>query len=281
MLADETLRRSFLYLSGAYPQMLAAAGSFDADLFCFDLEDGVPPPQKPAARERIAEVLRTVDFGGRERLLRVNGLDTEWGHPDLALAATLPLDGVLLPKVEGAADVRHAEAVLDAAGASAGLRIWCLIETPLGVLRAEEIASSSRRLAGIVIGGADLAETTRSRHTADRIPQLTALSLCILAARAHGLAVIDAIHPNFRDDTGFEDSCRRAVELGFDGKSIALPMTIPIANRVFGPSEAEIAQAREQVAAVAGDQSGYASLHLKNARRILARAETIAGRARG
>jgi citrate lyase subunit beta/citryl-CoA lyase len=148
------------------------------------------------------------------------------------------------------------------------------------VLRAEEIASSSRRVAGIVIGGSDLAETTRSRHTPDRIPQVTALSLCILAARAYGLAIIDAVHPNLRDEAGFAESCERGVELGFDGKSAVLPATLAIANRVFGPSEEEIAHAREQVAAAGGASDGYASLHLIHARRVVARAEKIAARTR-
>jgi len=182
--------------------------------------------------------------------------------------------------VEGAADVRRAEAVLDAAGARS-LDIWCLIETPLGVLRAEEIASTSRRIAGIVIGGADLAETTRSRHTPERIPQATALSLCVLAARAFGLSIIDAVHPNFRDDTGFEESCLRGVEFGFDGKSVVLPATLGIANRLFGPSEDEIMHAREHIAAAGDASGGYASLHLLHARRVLARADQIARRAQG
>lgn len=272
----EPLRRSLLYLAGAYPEMLGNFPAFTADLFCFDLEDGTPPPEKIVARERIARALSKPDPAGRERLLRVNGLDTPWGHDDLTFAATLPIDGVLLPKVEGAGAVRQALNVLDAAGAPKTLAIWCLIETPLGVLRAEEIASSSVRVAGLVIGGSDLAETTRARQTANRLPQLTALSHCILAARAYGLAIIDAVHPNYRNEEGFAESCARAVELGFDGKSIALPSTIAIANAVFAPSSEEIEAARAQLA-VAGDaQSGYANLHLLHAHRLIARANQIA-----
>lgn len=270
------LRRSMLYLAGAYPEMLGAFPKFPADMFCFDLEDGTPPNQKIAARERIAEALRANDPTGRERLLRVNGLDTPWGHDDLVLAAGLPLEGVLLPKVEGAGMVRQALAILDAAGAPASLAVWCLIETPMGVLRAEEIATASDRVAGFVIGGTDLAETTRTRQTADRLPQLHALSHCVLVARAYGLTIIDAVHPNYRNDDGFAESCRQGVELGFDGKSIVLPATVAAANAAFGPNAEDIAYAREQVAAAAGSQDGYASLHLAHARRVLALADHIA-----
>ena len=271
----EPLRRSMLYLAGAYPDMIDAFPNFPADMFCFDLEDGTPAGQKLVARERIAVALRSRDAGGRERLLRVNGLDTPWGHEDLTLAATLPLDGVLLPKVEGAGCVRQALTVLEAAGAPETLAIWCLIETPMGVLRAEEIATASPRVAGLVIGGTDLAETSRARQTPDRLPQLSALSHCVLVARAYGLAIIDAVHPNYRNADGFAESCTRGVELGFDGKSVALPQTIALANAIFGPSPDEIAAARAQLAASDGGQDGYASLHLLHARRLLARAEQI------
>ncbi|OCC24157.1 hypothetical protein MB02_07755 [Croceicoccus estronivorus] len=272
----EPLRRSMLYLSGAYPDMLGVYPKFPADMFCFDLEDGTPPADKIVARQRIADALNDPDPAGRERLLRVNGFDTPWGYDDLVTAAGMPLDGVLLPKVEGAGAVRQAIAVLDAAGAPASLNVWCLVETPMGVLRAEEIATSSERVAGLVIGGTDLAETTHTRQTAGRLPQLAALSHCVLVARAYGLAIIDAVHPNYKNDDGFAESCALGVEFGFDGKSIALPATIAAANAAFGPSEDEIAHAREQVAASDGVGDGYASLHLAHARRLLARAEQVA-----
>ncbi|QZP09035.1 CoA ester lyase [Caenibius sp. WL] len=277
MADTEPLRRSMLYLAGAYPEMLGIYPRFPADLFCFDLEDGTPPADKVAARERIAEVLRTIpDGAGRERLLRVNGLDTPWGHDDCTAAAQMPLSGVLVPKVEGAGMVRQVEAILNAAGAPQDMRIWCLIETPLGVLRAEEIATASPRVAGLVIGGTDLAETLHVRQTPDRLGVLYALSHTVLVARAHGLAVIDAVHPNYANTDGFAESCAQGVEWGFDGKSVVLPATIAAANAAFGPSEDEIAHARAQVAAAGEAQDGYASLHLAHARRLLAKADHIA-----
>ena len=277
MADTEPLRRSMLYLAGAYPEMLGIYPRFPADLFCFDLEDGTPPADKVAARERIAEVLRTIpDGAGRERLLRVNGLDTPWGHDDCTAAAQMPLSGVLVPKVEGAGMVRQVEAILNAAGAPQDMRIWCLIETPLGVLRAEEIATASPRVAGLVIGGTDLAETLHVRQTPDRLGVLYALSHTVLVARAHGLAVIDAVHPNYANTDGFAESCAQGVKWGFDGKSVVLPATVAAANAAFGPSEDEIAHARAQVAAAGEAQDGYASLHLAHARRLLAKADHIA-----
>lgn len=230
-------RRSMLYLAGPYADLLAAYPQFPADMFCFDLEDGTPPREKVTARERIAATLRSVaDPAARERLLRVNGLDTPWGHEDLTAAADLPITGVLLPKVEGAGVVRQAQAVLAAAGAPDSMTIWCLIETPLGVLRAEEIATASPRVAGLVIGGSDLSKTLRVPQTASRIGLLHVLSHCVLVARAHGLAIIDALHPNFANADGFAESCHQSFELGFDGKSVVLPATISIANATFASS---------------------------------------------
>lgn len=276
---NEKLRRSMLYLSGSYPAMLARVRYFPADMFCFDVEDGVSPGDKSAARDRIADTVRNTDFAGRERIIRVNGLDTPWGYDDIAAAATLPIDGILLPKVEGGASVRQAVKILEEAHAPDNFAVWCLIETPLGVLRAEEIAASSRRLAGLVIGGNDLAETTGSRDTPERLPQLMALSLCILAARAHRIAVIDAVHPDYTDHSGFPESCRRAVELGFDGKSIAVPETIAAANVAFGPTPADIERAQSRIdAARAVGGNAYEDLRLASDRRLLARAACIAAR---
>ncbi len=270
------LRRSMLYLAGAYPEMISAYPRFPADLFCFDLEDGTPPAMKAAARQTIAEILhQTPDAARRERLLRVNGLDTPWGYADCVAAATLPLSGVVVPKVDGAGMVRQVEAVLNAAGAPADMRIWCLIETPLGVLRAADIATASPRIAGLVVGSTDLAEALNVRQTASRMNMLCALGQIVLVARAHGLAVIDGVHPNYANTDGFAESCAQGVEWGFDGKSVVLPATIAMANAAFGVSQGDIAQARAQVTAADQAQDGYVSRHFAHARRLLARAAHI------
>ena len=129
-------------------------------------------------------------------------------------------DAILIPKVESADDVHAALAVLDAAGAPAALGLWCMMETPLAILDAKLIAGASPRLAALVMGTSDLAKDLGAAHTPTRSPLLTSLSLCILAARAHGLAVLDGVHLDLADDEGFAAACRHGRDLGFDGKTL-------------------------------------------------------------
>src|SRR5579859_5097687 len=150
-------RRSVLYMPGANARALEKARGLAADGLIFDLEDAVLPDAKPGARKIIADALATGGYGKRERLLRVNGLDTPWGHDDLAAAAGMDVHGVVLPKVESAATVKQSLAILERAGAPAGLAIWVMMETPLAMLHVEEIAASSPRLAGFIMGTSDLA----------------------------------------------------------------------------------------------------------------------------
>jgi citrate lyase subunit beta/citryl-CoA lyase len=273
-------RRSVLYLPGANPRALEKARGLPADALIFDLEDAVAADAKADARSIVAAALEQGGYGARELILRVNALSTPWGEDDLALAATLPIHGVLLPKVESADDVRAAQAVYDATGAERTLDIWCMIETPLGVLRAGEIAAAGGRLAGFVMGTNDLVKDLGARHTANRLPIVTALSLAILAARAHGLAIIDGVHIDLDDDAGFETACRQGVELGFDGKTLIHPRTIDAANRIFAPSADDIAAAHRMIAgfeAAKAEGKGVAridgklveQLHVDSARRLL------------
>jgi citrate lyase subunit beta/citryl-CoA lyase len=275
------LRRSFHYVPGGYQQLLEGASKVPADVICFDLEDSVPAPGKVAAREQVSRCVLAQDFGPREVVIRVNDFGTPWGEADVTALASLPIDGILLPKAESAAYVQKAAALAEAAGASPRLRFWCQIETPRGVLRAEEIALSHPRVVGFVIGGSDLAETLHARHTPQRLPLLGALSHTLLVARAHGLAIIDAVHPNYKNDDGFAESCRQAAELGFDGKSVAFARQIMAANAAFGPSAEALAQAKQSIAGAAagGAQSGYDNLHLAHARQVVEFAEAIAARA--
>jgi citrate lyase subunit beta / citryl-CoA lyase len=269
-------RRSILYVPGDKPRALEKARSLDADGIIFDLEDAVAPENKDAARQAIAEAVGSGGYGHRELILRVSALDCE---EDFALAHALEIDGVLLPKVDspatvhaGAQRTRHA--------------LWCMIETPLGVLRAAEIAGASDRLAGFVAGTNDLVKELGARHTPDRTPLLTSLSLMLLGARAHGLAALDGVHISLDDPEGFEAACRQAVELGFDGKTLVHPDTIEPANRIFAPAAEEIASARAMVAAwqeARAQGLGVArvsgkmveQLHVDEAERLLALAEAI------
>src|SRR3954468_13520306 len=223
-------RRSVLYLPGSNPRALDKARVLPADGLIFDLEDAVAPEAKQAARATVAAALSEGGYAPRELILRVNGLDTVWGHADLAVAATLPIDAVLLPKVESAELVRLTVNTLDALGAPPSLSIWCMIETPLGVLRAAEIAEASPRLGALVLGTSDLTKDLNARETRDRLPLMTALGLVLLAARAHGCAVLDGVQLDLADAEGFAESCRQGREIGFDGKTIIHPTQIAPAN---------------------------------------------------
>lgn len=280
-------RRSVLYMPGSNPRALEKARGLAADALIFDLEDAVSPDAKEGARTIIADAVAAGGYGQRELILRTNGLDTAWGYGDLAAAAKMAIHGVLLPKVESAATVRQAAAILDKAGAPPELAIWCMMETPMGMLHAEEIAASHPRLAGFVMGTSDLANDLHARHTRDRLPMLTGLSLCLLAARAYGLTVLDGVYLDLSDDEGFAYSCRQGVELGFDGKTLIHPKTIAAANEAFGPSAAEIEQAKKQIAGfeaalaegksvVLVDGKLVENLHVASAKRLLALVARIA-----
>ncbi len=279
-------RRSVLYMPGSNARALDKARTLAADGLIFDLEDAVAPDAKETARRQVCEALAAGGYGRREILVRVNGLGTPWGHADVAAAATSGGHAVLVPKVESADAVRQVEQIMKAAGAPDDMAIWCMMETPRGILKAEEIAQASPRLGGFVMGTSDLAKDMHAAHTRDRLPMLTGLGLCLLAARAYGLAIVDGVHLDLADDEGFEHSCRQGLELGFDGKTLIHPKTIETANRVFAPTEAEIAWSRKIIdahAAAAAEGKGVVvvdgklveNLHVENARRIVALAERI------
>lgn len=279
-------RRSVLYMPGSNARALEKGRSLPADGLILDLEDAVAPDAKAAARDTIAQALAAGGYGGRELIVRVNGLNTPWGYDDLRMAAASGADAVLLPKVESADAVRQAEAVLRAAGAPAGQTIWCMMETPLGILNVKEIAGASPAVGALVLGTSDLAKDLHAAHTAQRLPMITSLGLCLLAARAYGLAVLDGVHLDLNDDEGFAASCRQGRELGFDGKTLIHPKTIAACNAAFAPDADEIAQAHRIIAAhaeaaaagkgvVLVDGKLVENLHVENARRLVALAEAI------
>ncbi len=287
MPAETRPRRSVLYMPGANPRALEKARGLKADALIFDLEDAVSPDAKPAARQIISDALASGGYGQRELLLRVNGLDTAWGHDDLAASAKLPVHGVVLPKIESAATIRQSLAILDRAGAPESLGIWCMMETPLAMLRADEIAGASPRLTGFIMGTSDLANDLRARHTRDRLPLITGLGLSLLAARGHGIAILDGVYLDLADDEGFAASCRQGVELGFDGKTLIHPKQLDAANQAFAPTEAELAQARRFIEGFEAAQAQgkgvvqidgklVENLHVANSKRLLAMAARIA-----
>jgi len=279
-------RRSLLYMPGSNPRALEKARGLPADGLIIDLEDAVAADTKEAARAIVAAALAAGGYGTRELVLRVNQLDTPWGHSDLAVAATMPIDAVLLPKVENPDRVRLTLSLLDALGASERLAVWCMIETPLGVLAAREIAAASRRLAALVLGTSDLTKELHALATRDRLPLITSLGLAMLAARAYGLAILDGVHFDLSDNEGFAFACRQGRELGFDGKTLIHPKQIAPANAAYAPSPEEIEYSRRVIAAHAeGAAAGKGvvlvdgklveGLHVENARRLLAVAGEI------
>ncbi|MEM1162980.1 MAG: CoA ester lyase [Pseudomonadota bacterium] len=279
-------RRSVLYMPGSKPRALDKARGLPADSLILDLEDAVPPAEKITARTTVAEALAAGGYGKREIVIRVNGLDTEWGADDLIAAAACHPDAVLMPKVDGAAMIRDVDARLTAAGAPDTTRIWAMMETPLGMLNAGEIAASSPRLTCFVMGTNDLVKELGAAHTETRLPVITALGLCMLAARAHGLAILDGVYNAFRDEDGLRASCEQGLEFGFDGKTLIHPAQLEVTNHVFAPSDDQIALAEKYVTAFAEvEAAGQAvavvdgkiveNLHVETARALLAKAEAI------
>lgn len=280
-------RRSVLYMPGSNLRAQEKAKTLPVDGVILDLEDATAPDKKEEARDIIRQTLqKRAEFGGRELIVRVNGLDTPWGYGDLAAMANAGADAILLPKVDSADTVRRSVAVLEANGAPPTLAVWCMLETARGVMHAEEIADAHPRVACFVMGTSDLARELNCAHTPLRLPMLTSLGLCLLAARAAGLAILDGVHLDLEDSAGFEAACVQGRELGFDGKTLIHPKQIEAANRAFAPSEEEVAQARKIIAAwhaakaegkgvVVVDGRLVENLHVAMAQRTIALHEAI------
>lgn len=271
--------RSALYIPGSKPRALDKARGLPVDAILFDLEDAVSPDEKVTARDVLSSALAMGGYGGRARIVRINALDTPWGRDDAAALSDMGCDAVLLPKVNGPADVDALAALLP------GLPVWAMMETPMGVLNAAAIAAHPM-VEGFVLGTNDLAKDLRTRPGAGRAPLMTALQTCLLAARAHGIVAIDGVYNAFKDDEGLRAECAQGRDMGFDGKSLIHPAQVAIANEAFAPSPEEIDLARRQIAAFEAAQAegqGVAvvdgsiveNLHVATARATLARAEAI------
>lgn len=277
--------RSVLYIPGSKERALEKARDLACDAIIFDLEDAVAVEEKVNARALLAQTLTSADYGGRARIVRVNGLDSEWGRDDLvafaaAIKAGAKVDAVLIPKVSKAADLDAVAELIPA------VPLWAMMETALGMLNAAEIAAHPR-LQGMVMGTNDLAKELGSRFRPDRLAMQAGLGLCLLAARAHGRIIVDGVYNAFKDDDGLRVECEQGRDMGFDGKTLIHPAQLDIANAAFAPSEAEIDLARRQIAAFDEAQrqgQGVAvvdgkiveNLHIVTARQILAKAEAIA-----
>jgi len=283
-------RRSVLYMPGSNGRALEKAKSLAADALILDLEDAVAPEAKETARTQVCAAVKAGGFGNREIVIRINGLETQWGEADLHAAAAAVPDAVLIPKPNTGADIARATEALARAGAPDATRLWAMIETPLAILNLADIAAASRRpgarLACFVMGTNDLVKETRADLSANRRPALYWLSAAITAARAYGLDVLDGVYNNFKDIEGYQRECAHGRALGFDGKTLIHPDQIAAANTVFAPPEAEVAFARKVIAAFdQPDSKGKGVLtvegrmvellHAEMARRTVAIAEAI------
>ncbi len=287
MEAGDRPYRSMLYMPGSKERALDKARSLPADALILDLEDAVAPAEKPMARDLVAAALSEGGYAPRTVLVRINGLDTEWGAEDLSAACAAGPDGVLIPKVETADAVRKVAARMVRAGAPETMTIWAMMETPRAMLNAAAIAGAHPRLAGFVLGTNDLVKDLGAAHTPDRTPIVIGLGLCLLAARAEGLVCVDGVYNAFRDDQGLRAVCVQGRDMGFDGKTLIHPAQLDVTNAVFAPAPDEIEAARAQIAAFEAAEArgeGVAvvdgriveNLHVVAARRLLSRAAVIA-----
>ncbi|MEO6510100.1 MAG: CoA ester lyase [Nocardioides sp.] len=288
-MSDFRPRRSVLYMPASNERALEKARAIPCDGLILDLEDAVAPDAKPAAREAACAAAASGDYGRREVTIRVNGADTEWHASDLAAACAAGPDGIVVPKVSSAAEVRALADAMERHGAPDHTALWAMVETPRAMLHAEEIAAASERLTVFVMGTNDLAKELYPgmppEHVPGRAPLLTGLSLALLAARATGTAILDGVYNDVRDTSGFLAECQQGREMGFEGKTLVHPGQVEGANAAFAPSEQAVEDARGIVAAwEEGAGSGVVtyrgrmveSLHVDSARRTLAVYEAIA-----
>ncbi|WP_187430263.1 (3S)-malyl-CoA thioesterase [Roseobacter fucihabitans] len=278
---DSTTRplRSLLYIPASKARALEKARQLAADAIIFDLEDAVAPDEKAAARALLGQEINAGGYGARMRIVRINALSTEWGADDAAAVLEMGVDAVLLPKVGGAGD-------LDALAQITGvLPIWAMMETPRGMLAAAEIAAHPL-CQGMVMGTNDLAKEMGTRFRADRLPLIPALGLCVLAAKAEDIAIIDGVYNAFRDAEGLARECEQGCDMGFDGKTLIHPAQLDVANAVFSPSPEGIDLAHRQIAAYEDalaegqavavvDGQIVENLHVAIARKTLAKMNAI------
>jgi citrate lyase subunit beta/citryl-CoA lyase len=242
-------RRSLLYVPGCNENYLQKATTLPVDTVILDLGAPILLSAKETSRANVVQALKRGGFGPREVVVRVNDLESEWGYDDVNAIANLGADAILFSNIEHHDDVMKALEVLEAAG-NKNTPIMVMIESPLAVLHAEEIAKSSERIACLIMATSDLISDLHARPTLERTAILTSLSMVVLAARAYGRAVVDGIHSDLKDIQAFEYACRIGRDMGFDGKSLVHPIQLPYANEAYTPKPSEVTNAKEIIAAL-------------------------------
>jgi citrate lyase subunit beta/citryl-CoA lyase len=274
-----------LYVPGCFPRFLNKARTLKVDSVIFDLGDSVLVDNKELSRNQVVEAVLTGGYGRRETVVRVNDLDSPWGMDDVKAVARIGADAILFPNIESKQDVHDALKALDQAGGG-NLPIMVMIESPIAVLRAEEIAAASDRIACLILATSDLLTQLHGHKTPERVPLHYSLSHVLLVGRAYKRAVIDGISVDIKDMHSFEMACRLTRDLGFDGKSLVHPNQLPYCNDAFTPKPTDIAYAYEVISALEQanrDGRGTVMLngrlvehhHVSAARRILALAAMI------
>tara|TARA_B100001029_G_scaffold94495_1_gene77578 strand:+ start:517 stop:1344 length:828 start_codon:yes stop_codon:yes gene_type:complete len=275
-------------MPAANQRALEKAKDIPADALIFDLEDAVAPDSKELAREQACNAAASSDYGNRELTIRCNGLDTPWGREDILAAAEAAPSAVVIPKVDGPEYLAQVSEVLDEGGAPAATEIWAMVETPAGILCVDQIAQFERT-AVLVMGTNDMAKELRASITQDRHALLPYLAMCLLAARAADVGILDGVYNDIKNEEGFEQVCRQGAEMGFDGKTLIHPSQVAPTNESFSPSldelefhqrvieEFEAAQ-NEGRGVLTVDGKMIENLHVDDARRAIAMAEAIAER---
>jgi citrate lyase subunit beta/citryl-CoA lyase len=280
-------RRSVLYVPANNAKALSKLDSIACDAVILDLEDAVGPDDKTQAREAMRNFLSSSRPKGKEIVVRINALSSEWGTEDLLAARAVEPDGILLPKVDGPRDILEADEALEQTDAVQKLKLWAMVETPKSLLNLGPIAQLGRdpaaRLSCLIAGTNDIVKDTGIRPGPERRNLAPFLLQMVMAARAGGLDMLDGVYNDFRDADGFAAECAAARDMGFDGKTLIHPSQVEPANAAFSPTAGEVAEARAIVAAFALEKNKgkgvikldgrmVERLHFVQAERTLARA---------
>ena len=281
-------RRSCLYMPGANERALEKGKTLPADTVIMDLEDAVAPEAKETARDTIRAAVTAGGYGHREIVVRMNGLDTEWGQADLKMAVEAGAHALLAPKVIDGSDIDRLDDAMSRAGAPAEMGLWVMIEMPKAILNIQDIAEAvgRTRMTTFVMGTNDLAKEYRARMTPDRLAFQTALGMSMAAARAYNIVAIDGVYNDIKNEQGLIDECEQGRDLGFDGKTLIHPSQLDTANRVFAPSPHDVEHAQAVIEAFADPQNAGKGvlkvngkmtelLHLDEARRTVTMDEAI------
>ncbi|MBE7006796.1 MAG: citrate lyase subunit beta [Ruminococcaceae bacterium] len=246
------LRRSMMFLNCQKPALIKDPYIYKPDSIMLDLEDAVAEREKDAARYSLFHALREIDYRGVERVVRINGLDTDLWREDIRCAVAGGCDSVRIPKTETAEDVRRVEAAIAAAEQEFGVEpgrtlIMAALESARGVMNAFEVCQSSPRLFGIALSGGDYTKDLQTTISGTGVELMGARQHMIIAARAAGVQCFDTVYTNLDDMNGFRKDVETIHAMGFDGKSIINPRQIPIVHDVFTPKAKDILFAEKVV----------------------------------